>query len=194
VVRRGGGRSLRGAGLACQLSGRIRCSLASPRAQPAMALAPPLGVLSLWHPSSKVDVPDLAECFGSILPSWFHSYRYINGRQHYRCNSQWTSEQRGRCSVVGKVCTKSIGRLPVSECGRLVAGTLNESVTKLREDNDTRMSQYVHTQPPEWRVLIWCYRRITAAFQEELLAFREGEQERLAQLVVPYVSKESSPV
>jgi len=36
-----------------------------------------------------------------------------------------------------------IGRLPVSEYRRLVAGALNESVTELREDNDTRMFQYV---------------------------------------------------
>jgi hypothetical protein len=41
------------------------------------------------------------------------------------------------------------GRLPISECRRLVANALNESVTKLREDNDTRMSQCVHIEHPE---------------------------------------------
>ena len=132
------------------LSDRIRCSLASPRAQPVMASAPPLSVLSLWHTRSKVDVPDLAGHFWPILPSWFHSYRYNDDHQYYRCNSQRTSKQRGRCGVVGKVRSIFIGRLPVSECGRLVA--LDESVTELRKDNDTRISQYVHTKPPEWHV------------------------------------------
>ena len=77
-----------------------------------------------------------------------------------------------------------IGRLPVSECGRLVAGALNESVTELRKDSDTRMSQYVHTQPPGWRVLTWCCR----SFQEEL---RRGEEKRLAQSVFLQVSNGS---
>jgi len=87
-----------------------------------------------------------------------------------------------------------IARLPASECRRLVAKALNESVTELRKDNDTRMSKYVHTEPPEWHVLTWCYCRITTTFQEELSAFREGEEKRLAQLVFPHVSKGSTPV
>ena len=45
-----------------------------------------------------------------------------------------------------------IPRLPVSERDRLVAGALNESVTELRKDNDTMMTQYVHTDPRVARV------------------------------------------
>ena len=67
-----------------------------------------------------------------------------------------------------------VSRLPVFECGRLVAGALNENVKELRRDNDTRMSQCVHTNPPGWHVLTWCRR----SFQEEL---RRGEEKRLAQ-------------
>ena len=86
-----------------------------------------------------------------------------------------------------------IGRLPVSKCGRLVADTL-KSVTELKKDNDTRMSQYVQPNPPKWPVLMWCCCRITTAFQEERSASRKGEEKRLAQLVFPRVSKESSLV
>ena len=74
-----------------------------------------------------------------------------------------------------------IGRLPVSECGRLVAGALTESVMELRKDNDARMSQYVRTQPPGWHVLTRCCRRFNTTFQEQLSTFREGEEKRLAQ-------------
>jgi hypothetical protein len=65
---------------------------------------------------------------------------------------------------------------------------------ELRKDNDTRMSQYVHTEPPEWHVLTWWCRRITAIFQEQLSALREGEEKRLAQLVPPRLSKEPRSV
>jgi hypothetical protein len=85
------------------------------------------------------------------------------------------------------------GRLPVSECSRLVANALNESVTELRKDNETMMSQYVRTEPPEWHVLTWCCRRITTTFQEELSVFREGEQKRLAELVFLQVSNRHEP-
>lgn len=64
---------------------------------------------------------------------------------------------RGQCSAISKVHTMYIARLPVSECRRLIAKALNESVTELRKDNDTRMSKYVHTEPPEWHMLTWCY-------------------------------------
>ena len=66
-----------------------------------------------------------------------------------------------------------IARLPVSECGRLVANALHESVTEMRKDNDTRMSQYVHTKPPVAHVNTVLSTRITTAFREEHLAFRE---------------------
>jgi hypothetical protein len=96
------------------------------------------------------------------------------------------------------------GRLPVSECSRLVANALNESVTELRKDNEMMMSQYVRTEPPEWHVLTWCCRRITTTFQEELSVlregeqrrlaeFREGEQKRLAELVFLQVSNRHEP-
>jgi hypothetical protein len=44
-------------------------------------------------------------------------------------------------------CTSVV--YPISECRSLVANALNESVTKLREDNDTKMSQYAHIEHPE---------------------------------------------
>ena len=80
-----------------------------------------------------------------------------------------------------------IGRLPISEHRRLVAGAPNESVTELRKDNDTMMSQYVYTRLSGWHVLTWCRRRFITTFQNELSAFRKGEEERL-------VSNESGPV
>ena len=90
-----------------------------------------------------------------------------------------------------------IARLPVSEYRRLVAGALNESVTELRKDNDTRMSQYVYTQLSGWHVLTWCSRRFTTAFKEELSAIRKGEEERLVRLVSTFptslVWSESTP-
>jgi hypothetical protein len=86
------------------------------------------------------------------------------------------------------------GRLPISKCSRLVADALNNSAMELRNDNETRMTQYVHTEPPEWQVLTWCCCRVTTAFQEQLSAFRGGEEKRLAQLVFPHLSKESSSV
>ena len=85
--------------------------------------------------------------FKLILLPQFHSDCYINGHQHRRCNSQRTPKRRGRCRAIGKVRTVYIARLPVSECRRLVAKAFNESVTELVKDNDTRMSQYVHTEP-----------------------------------------------
>jgi len=54
---------------------------------------------------------------------------------------------------------------------------------ELRRDNDTRMSQCVHTQPPGWHVLTWGCCRFTTTFQEQLLVLRKGEEERLVQLV-----------
>jgi len=56
------------------------------------------------------------------------------------------------------------------------------------------MFQYVYTQPSGWHLLTWCCRRFTTTFQEQLSAFREGEEKRLAQLVIPHVSKESDSV
>ena len=87
-----------------------------------------------------------------------------------------------------------ISRLPVSDCGRLVADALKVSFAELRKEDETRMTQYVHTEPPEWHVSMWCCRRITTTFQEELSAFRKGEEKRLAQLVVPCIPKEPSLV
>ena len=77
-----------------------------------------------------------------------------------------------------------VNGLPVSECVRLVADALNESVVELRRDNDTRMLQCVHTQLPGGHVLTWCCR----SFQEEL---RKGEEKRLAQSVFLQVSNGS---
>ena len=116
--------------------------VSNPHAQPVPPVWFPRGIPALKWMS-------LRECFKFIPLSLIHSDRCINGYQHCRCNSQWTSKQRGRYNAVGKVCTVYIARLPVFECRRLVANALNESVTELRKDNDTRMSQYVHTEPPE---------------------------------------------
>ena len=94
-----------------------------------------------------------------------------------------------------------IPRLPVSECGRLVANALHESVAEMRKDNDTRMSEYVHTKPPVARVNALLSTRITTAFREdhlafreEISAFRECEEKRLAQLVFHHVSRGSTSV
>jgi hypothetical protein len=85
-----------------------------------------------------------------------------------------------------------IGRLSISEsCRRLVANALNESVTELKKDNNTKISGYVHTEPPQWHVLTWCRRRITTTFQKELSAFREDEEKRLA---FPHLSRGSSSI
>jgi len=72
---------------------------------------------------------------------------------------------------------------------RLVAGALNESVTELGKANDTRMSQYVYTQPPELHAFTWCYRRFTTTFKEELSAIRKGEEERFVRLVSKFYNE-----
>ena len=46
-----------------------------------------------------------------------------------------------------------IDRSPASECGRLIAETLKDSLAGLRRDDETRMSQYVHTELSEWHAL-----------------------------------------
>jgi len=40
-----------------------------------------------------------------------------------------------------------ISRLPTSECGRLIADALKDSVAELRREDETRVSQYVDTKP-----------------------------------------------
>ena len=84
-----------------------------------------------------------------------------------------------------------IGRLPASEYGRLIADALKDNLAELRKDDETRMSKYVQADLSEWHALIECCPRITATFQGELSAFREGEEKRLAQLVFLQVSDES---
>lgn len=39
-----------------------------------------------------------------------------------------------------------VSRLLPSECGRLVAGVLKDSVAEVRKDEGARMSQYVHAE------------------------------------------------
>ena len=39
--------------------------------------------------------------------------------------------------------------LPASKCGRLVADALKDNLAELREDDETKMSQYVHTELSE---------------------------------------------
>ena len=87
-----------------------------------------------------------------------------------------------------------IDRSPASECGRLIAETLKDSLAELRKDEETRMSQYVYTELSEWHALIACRPRITTTVREELSAFREGEEKRLAQLVFHRISDESGLV
>jgi len=84
-----------------------------------------------------------------------------------------------------------IGPSPASECGRLIAEALKDSLAELRKDDETRMSQYVHTELSEWHALIECRPRVTTTVRGELSAFREGEEKRLAQLVFHRVSDES---
>jgi hypothetical protein len=84
-----------------------------------------------------------------------------------------------------------IGRLPVSECRRHVTNALNESACGAEEIQRRECPSTSTPNHSEWHVLTWCYRRITTTFQEQLSAFREGEEKRLAKLVLFQVSNRS---
>jgi len=117
----------------------------------------------------------------------FYSDHYLNARQFRGCDRRWTSETRGRGGGIGKVRTSCANRLFASECGRLVAAALSDSVAALRKDDETRLSQYVRAKPPECHGLMQHCHRLTTTFQGGLLAFRDGEEKRLARSAFPQV-------
>lgn len=90
------------------------------------------------------------------------------------------SKARGRRSSVGKVRSICIDHLLASEFNRLIVDALKDSIKELRKDDEARISRYVYIQLSEWHILIqYCY-RITTTFQEELSAFRAGEEKRFS--------------
>jgi hypothetical protein len=67
----------------------------------------------------------------------------LNVYQCHGCDRQRKCETRG-CNAAGKVRAVHISRWLMSECDRLVADALKDSVTELRKDEGTRVSQCVH--------------------------------------------------
>jgi hypothetical protein len=82
---------------------------------------------------------------GMLIRVFFLSDHYLNAHQCHGCDHQWTHKTRGRRSAVGEVRAMCIGCLLASDCGRLVADALKESVGELRKDEEKSVSQYAHT-------------------------------------------------
>jgi len=70
-----------------------------------------------------------------------------------------------------------------------VADALKDSAAELRKVHETMMSQYVHTKLSEGCASMWRCRRFTTTFQREIWMSREGEENRLARLVLPQAFK-----
>jgi len=125
----------------------------------------------------------MACLYGPSSPSNHH----LNVHQFHRCDYQRTSRTRGRHSVGGKVRTACVSRLFASECCRLVAGVLKDSIAELRKDEEKRISLYVHDESlGVVGVNVSRYRFITA-IQEEISALRESEDKQTVRLVSPEV-------
>ena len=169
----------------------IPASCETERGVPTSHEIPPLSLIGVVLPAVVavdhylINTPSAA--LKGIRFSSFHSDHCSNVYQCHRCGHRWASGKGGRHSVVGKVRTTRANILPASECSRLVADTLRDSIAGLRKDEEARASQYAHSKLSSWPALTWYCHRFTDTLRE-LSAVREREEKGIARLVFPQIS------